>query len=78
MIAIMLGSRDLADWQAKWQGNIKPTLEPKDLAFPDLERALSICAKDVKLFAFYVSDFRLVVKYVLVCFRFFREELIKG
>jgi len=44
------------------------SLEPKDLAFLDLERALSICAKDVNLFAFDVSDFRLVVK---VCFVLF-------
>ena len=70
-------SYDLADWKVKRQGNIKPTLEPKDLAFLDSESALSICAKDANLFAFYVSDFRLVVKCVLVCFSFLREELIK-
>ena len=58
----MLVSRDLADWKAKWQGNIKPTLEPKDLAFLDLERDLSNFARDVYLFASYVFDFRLVVK----------------
>ena len=54
MIAIMLGSPDLADWQAKWQGNIKPTLEPKDLAFLDSEMDLSICVRDICVFAYCV------------------------
>ena len=39
-------------------------LEPKDLAFLDSERALSICARDICVFAYYVYDFRLVMEYV--------------
>ena len=58
----LLGSHDLADWKTKWQGNIKPTLEPKDLAFLDSERALSIFVRDIYVFASRVSDFMLVMK----------------
>ena len=39
-------------------------LEPKDLAFLDLERALSICVRDICVFAYLYSNFRLVMKYV--------------
>ena len=37
-------------------------LEPKDLAFLDSERALSICVRDIFVFAYCVIDFRLVMK----------------
>ena len=37
-------------------------LEPKDLAFLDSERALSICVKDIGVFSYGVSDIRLVMK----------------
>ena len=38
------------------------SLEPKDLAFLDSERDLSICVRDICVFASCVSDFRLVMK----------------
>ena len=40
------------------------SLEPKDLAFLDSERALSIFVRDICVFAYCVLDFRLVMKYV--------------
>ena len=38
------------------------SLDPKDLAFLDSESALSICVRDVCVFAYCVLDFRLVMK----------------
>ena len=40
----------------------KKSLEPKDVALLDLERALSICVRDICVFAYCVTNFRLVMK----------------
>ena len=37
-------------------------LDPEDLAFLDSERALSIGVRDICVFAYLYSDFRLVMK----------------
>ena len=52
VIAIMLGSRDLADWQAKWQCNIKPSFGAQGPSLPGLREGSLYYAKDVNLFAF--------------------------